>query len=109
MSIIFDDLVDRRCDLIKSVLMSKAEEYAQGANRFHNFDVAARVNAETPERALWGMATKHLICILDMVALSPKDLAMLSNDYLDEKIGDMINYLILLEGMIKLRRVSHNG
>lgn len=92
----FEVILNDRLQKIKSVLGNKAKEYAIGGDRLYNFKVAARINGSTPEQALWGMATKHLICVMDMVNGDLKtDKAMI-----DEKIGDMINYLILLEAVL---------
>ena len=81
---------------IEKVLGKKAKEYAVNGNRYHNFDVAARVLGQTREEALMGMAIKHFVCILDMVEVPWE----IDSTIVDEKIGDMINYLILLEGML---------
>ncbi|HSH25907.1 MAG TPA: hypothetical protein VLA13_10280 [Massilibacterium sp.] len=43
------------------------------------------------------MATKHLVSVIDMVESNEVH----DPEYIDEKIGDMINYLILLEGILK--------
>ena len=96
----FNKLVKNRCEKIHSVLASKAKEYAVDNNRFHNFDLAAAVNNTTPEKALWGMATKHLVSVIDIVN-SPETVSL---ELIEEKIGDMINYLILLEGLLKRRQ-----
>ncbi len=58
--------------------------------------MAAGFQGITPEKALWGMATKHLVSISDMVSQG-RDY---SEDVWDEKIGDAINYLILLRAMV---------
>jgi len=91
----FNAILSGRVRKIVVTLGSKAEEYARGEDRLHNFRVAARMLGTTPEQALWGMAAKHLVSVQDMVDghldASP---AMV-----DEKIGDLINYLILLEAV----------
>ncbi|MCP4127754.1 MAG: hypothetical protein GY753_11905 [Gammaproteobacteria bacterium] len=84
-------------DSIKKVLGTKAGEYAHGGDRLHNFKVAAAVNDVPPEQALWGMATKHLVSVMDLVA----GRLVARPEMVDEKIGDMINYLILLEAILK--------
>jgi len=93
----FDKILTNRLAQIKQILGSKAEEYAQDNDRLHNFKVAATMNQTTPAIALWGMATKHLVSVTDLIngKLSP------SNEMIDEKVGDMINYLILLEAVLK--------
>jgi hypothetical protein len=101
----FDILLKRRLSLIESVLGSKGKEYTRDDDRLSNFKDAARVDDETPEQALWGMFKKHLISVKDI----KNDIAKgkLPNfALLEEKIGDSINYFILLEVMIKERIIK---
>lgn len=95
----FDNLVKRRIDKIQTILCSKAKEYATDRDRFHNFKMAARMNGTTPEEALKGMMLKHEVAVLDMI----KDTDKATKEMIDEKLGDNINYLILLEGLLKER------
>src|SRR5690554_160172 len=100
----FDKHVSDRIEEIQHVLQIKAKEYRKNDNPFHNFDRAAAMNNCTPERALMGMLAKHQISVLDLV--DDIDSGKLPNrELVDEKIGDHINYLILLEGLI-YRRLS---
>jgi len=92
----FDNVCEDRIEKIVNVLLSKAKEYAQGDNRYHNFEVAARAINTTREKALLGMMLKHWASVLDIIE-NPQNF---SKEIVDEKIGDMINYLILLEGML---------
>ena len=92
----FDDFVDQQCDKIKSILKSKAGEYAKDSDRLHNFNMAANINNTSPEKALWGMAAKHLVSVIDLVN---GDLER-SRKNLDAKIVDMQNYLMLLHYML---------
>ena len=91
----FDMIVTSRQKKSKDVLSSKAKEYASDADRLHNFKIAANILQCTPEQALLGMAVKHLTSIIDMVNGETKPTTAL----IDEKIGDMINYLHLLEAL----------
>lgn len=99
----FEEILQDRLDSIREILGNKAKEYATDGDRLHNFKVAAGIDGETQAEALWGMSKKHLVCIIDMVQgrLEPTP-AMV-----DEKIGDMINYLILLEAVFK--EDAYNG
>lgn len=99
----FDAIVNRRMQLICSILMSKAREYASDSDRLHNFKVAARLDNETPEKALWGMLKKHLVSVRDMVHQLDND-SIVDIGMWDEKLGDFINYLILLEGLVNERK-----
>ena len=87
---------------IQNTLMKKAEEYARGGDRLSNFRQAAFRRGCTPEEALRGMATKHEVAIDDFI----NDLAngkLMRYDQWLEKIGDSINYNILLLGLIQER------
>ena len=102
----FDKVVENRIDQIKKVLAAKAQEYSSDNDRFHNFKVAARIKNCTPEQALHGMMLKHEVSIIDLI-LNPES-PNLREDIVNEKIGDMIDYLILLEGLF-LERIFENN
>lgn len=89
-------VVEERLKKIRTVLSQKAGEYANNGNFDHNFQEAARIKNESPEEALWGMAAKHLVSVQDLVYGRQK----LTKEAVDEKIGDLVNYLILLEGIL---------
>jgi hypothetical protein len=91
----FAKILDARLAQIQTVLGHKAGEYAQGGDRLHNFRLAARVHGVSMQEALWGMALKHLISVMDLVA----GRLPASKATVDEKVGDLINYLILLEAV----------
>lgn len=103
----FTDVVESRIEKTRKVLIKKEEEYASTEDRFHNFKVAARILNCTPENALLGMAMKHFVSVLDIVESLDTPNPKLDIPLIDEKIGDAINYLILLEGML-LQRIEKN-
>lgn len=95
----FDDIVEDRIEQIRTILSEKGREYATSTDRFHNFRVAARILDTTPECALLGMMIKHIVSVLDLIDSTDE----LNIEMIDEKIGDTINYLILLEGLLRER------
>lgn len=95
----FDKLVERRVELIKSVLKSKAGEYASSKDRLHNFQRAANMLGVTREKALVGMWAKHIVSVLDIV--DGFDIKKPTEELINEKIGDSICYLVLLEAILK--------
>ena len=101
----FNALVDRRLDLIREVLITKGKEYRRNSDPLHNFNVASRVNNTTREKALWGFALKHYVSFLDMLDDIEKN-KLPKKEYVEEKIGDLINYLILCEASIKDRMIN---
>ncbi len=101
----FDEIVERRIKRIRTLLTQKRAEYApDGGDRLHNFNRAAAMLQCTPEKALVGMLAKHIISILDIVdAIPNKNPSM---ETIDEKLGDFINYGILLESMLMERSIK---
>jgi hypothetical protein len=81
---------------IKSILGQKAGEYAQDGDRLFNFRLAAKINGHTMPQALWGMATKHLVSVMDLVEgrLQP------TPEIVEEKCTDLVNYIILLSAVL---------
>lgn len=92
----FNTILEYRLSSIKTVLGNKAKEYAIG-DRLYNFKRSAEILRTTPQKALAGMFMKHLVSVLDIVegSISPTEYIV------NEKIGDAINYLILLEAILK--------
>ena len=95
----FNSIVDQRVEKIKATLVRKSAEYSSDDDRLHNFKIAGRINGETPEKALWGMMAKHLVSVIDIIADSNRG-KLPSAAMRDEKLGDAINYLILLEALL---------
>ena len=100
--LVFDTILNERLDKIKNTLISKGTEYASNADRLHNFKRAARFMGKTPEAACWGFAMKHLTSIADMIDQIDAGTCP-SQAVVDEKLGDAINYIILLETIVKER------
>lgn len=80
------------------LLFSKRKEYAT-ADPFHNFRRAADLQGITKEQALIGMMDKHVISVHDMVNEAAEG-ASFSAAKWREKIGDNINYLLILWAMV---------
>ena len=98
----FDSIVEKRCAAIKRVLASKAKEYARG-DRLHNFKRAGDFMRKTPETVCFGFAMKHFTSIADIV--DDVEAGVLpSAEMAEEKIGDAINYLVLLDAILASRR-----
>ena len=96
----FDEIVEDRLEKISTTLLEKGKEYRRNADPLHNFRVAAKILNTTEEKALVGFATKHLVSFLDIVNDIEQG-KLPSENLVDEKIGDLINYLILCEASIK--------
>lgn len=93
----FGRLLELRVGKICATLDSKAKEYAAESDRLHNFKATASEFGGTPTQALWGFLLKHLTSVRDMaMGIRP-----ITPEAVDEKVGDAINYLILLEAVFK--------
>ncbi len=95
----FNDLLACRWSKIQETLIDKAKEYASDTDRLYNFKRGACVLSVTPAECLLGYMTKHFVSILDMVRDSNKGKPP-SRERIDEKIGDLVNYIILLEAVL---------
>lgn len=91
----WEKVLERRLQLTVKVLGNKEKEYASDDDRLHNFKATAEMLRCTPAQALLGMVAKHLTSVVDAV----KDEKVLTRQQWDEKLGDIINYMILLEGI----------
>jgi hypothetical protein len=87
---------------IEQTLGQKAKEYAAEGDKLHNFNVGARITGQTREKVLWGFALKHYISFLDILENLDKG-KLPTEAMVDEKIGDLINYLVLVEASLKDR------
>ena len=102
----FNAIIENRIAWCRKTLCDKGDEYARDDDRLWNFKVAGRKNNVSPAEALMGMKVKHDVSIDDIVdglamgIIPPKELVA-------EKIGDSINYLYLLEGLIEEARQEH--
>ena len=92
----FERLFEEQVNRSRSVLLSKAKEYAT-EDRLHNFRVAAALEGKTPAQALAGMMAKHTVSVYDM---AESGLAY-PIELWQEKITDHINYLFLLNAIVR--------
>lgn len=101
----FDEIVAARMAWCNKTLCAKGDEYARDGDRLWNFKAAGRKRNQHPAQALAGMEVKHDVSVDDIIdglargIVPPKELVA-------EKIGDSINYLLLLEGLIEEERAN---
>ena len=92
----FKRIVEEQLNHCVNLLGIKSNEYDFGDDRLHSFKVAGDLLHRTPKEALLGYMTKHIISVYDMCRSDKSfDLGKWT-----EKIGDSINYLLLLKGLI---------
>jgi hypothetical protein len=92
----FNDIVNKRFSKAKKVLLLKAEDYATDADRLRNFKDGAFINQISEEEYALALVTKHFIALRDFIT-GEKDITV---KFIDEKIGDIINYMLLIEAIL---------
>tara|TARA_R110000796_G_scaffold236214_1_gene355480 strand:- start:65665 stop:65985 length:321 start_codon:yes stop_codon:yes gene_type:complete len=96
----FDQIVDKRLSSVKEILSVKAKEYRRNDDPFHNFEIGAKMTNVSSFRVLDGFLLKHLISYRDM--MDDIDNGKLpSEELVNEKFGDIINYFIIQEAQFK--------
>lgn len=97
----FNEVLETTIQKCVDTLGVKADEYAT-EDRLHNFKVAAEIQNCTPITALAGMMAKHTVSVYDLIQKQEQGYVV-SREMWDEKIGDSINYLILLSALVQER------
>lgn len=97
----FDAVVERS----RNVLINKRNEYANNQSVFNNFDQATGLSFhETNVSVAWEYAVKHLQSLKDIIKKVESNIDQsITPELINEKMGDIINYMILIEGMLKER------
>lgn len=96
----FNKIIEERIEILRNTLLSKGEEYTRGDDRLHNFKTASRVSGNIPEVVLMGFLLKHWVSVNDMI----NDIAhgkIPTRTLVNEKIGDVIAYMFILEALIE--------
>jgi len=86
-------LVKLRLAYCQDLITIKKAEYSPELDRLQNFKSVAAMNDTTPSAALWGMASKQIVSVKDML-LSDQQF---TSDMVAEKVGDVIVYMLLAE------------
>ena len=95
----FNKLLERRLKMTRDILSNKSQEYSRNADKLYNFKRAGELYRVSPIEALKGMKAKHDVSVIDMIEKAQNGIKP-SQRLIDEKIGDSINYLILLEALL---------
>jgi hypothetical protein len=96
------DVVQRRVQLIQEVLEHKNSEYADKEDVFKAFTESLPLSFhDTKQAVAWEFMVKHLQSIKMIIEAKAKSGKLPDEKVLEEKIGDAVNYLILIEGMFK--------
>jgi len=98
----FKDLLEKRFEKTRETYSRKMNEYATDLDVFQSFKKGVGFSFhDTPEGVAWEYACKHFESIKNIISKCPDEVP--TDELLNEKIGDAINYLIIIEGLIKER------
>ncbi len=100
----FNEHVEKCFDRSRNVMVKKGAEYSGDEEVFHNFNNSIGISLhKTNVGVAWEYLTKHMQSVKDIVISIEKDgtLGKVNQELLDEKFGDIMNYYLLIEGMIK--------
>lgn len=101
----FEELFNDMVQKCKKELINKNKEYAKKGNRFDSFDSAA-IEYNTTPLVVWGILfDKHYRAIRSYINKEKE----YSNEKIEGRIMDCINYLYLLLGIIKRNENNNNS
>lgn len=95
----FNKVTEERLQACIDVMCKKSNEYSTDNDKLHNFKVAGSIQGCSDIKALGGMMCKHTVSIYDLINdfENGKDIPI---ELWNEKIGDSINYLLLLNALV---------
>ena len=96
----FNKVIREQIERCEATLCKKADEYDANEDRLHVFKVAAGLQDCLPTTALVGMMAKHTVSVYDMIR-GLEEGKSYPLELWDEKIGDSINYLLLLAAAVR--------
>lgn len=91
----FEQIATNILSRVKHCLTAKGIEYSKSDSVFFNFEEGGKILGNTKEQTLLYYMSKHIVSIVSMI----KDDKEKPMEVWQEKITDIICYLILLEAM----------
>lgn len=101
----YDKLVGQRIGKILKTLENKSDEYTRNGDSLHNFNRGSEMLGQSRERYLMSLAMKHITSIMDIIDDIDNGIHHL-DEVIEEKLGDAINYMILLEVSLKHKNLE---
>ena len=96
----FKLVFDRAVERARKTLLQKSKEYGQEDDKLESFKIQAGMSLhETPMGSAYELMVKHIYSIRKIVSNYDKQGKRPTVAELNEKIGDAINYMILIEAL----------
>lgn len=103
----FNMHVEDQIERCRKTLIVKGNEYG-AQDRLHNFKAFAELAGISQEQACSGFLGKHIVSIYDMCRESSNG-EEFSLEKWNEKIGDAINYLLILSAIVRQKDESYEN
>ena len=91
----FEKFFEERIKKCRETLIRKAKEYASDEDKMRNFNNAGRMMKMPPYKVAFHYMMKHFESLYDIIMEDKK----VSPEMWDEKLGDLLNYLFLIDAM----------
>lgn len=91
----FEKFFEERVQKCREVLIRKSQEYSSNTDKMRNFNVAGRMLDMPPYKVAFHYMMKHFESLYDIIMEDKK----VSPEMWDEKLGDLLNYLFLIDAM----------
>lgn len=98
-------IVNNRLEVIRDILVKKGIEYSNNGDRLINFKLGAKKAGWTPIEVLKGYMLKHEVSF-DELCRTFSQTGKVDNKMIEEKITDLIAYLLLAECIMKEEQVD---
>ncbi len=95
----FSKYLEQRLQRITDTLDKKGKEYAYIDNVFVNFEDGAEITGDCREKVIFNYMLKHLVSVIQIVR-DANTYTYPTKKVIEEKFGDLINYLILIEASL---------
>lgn len=97
----FDKVVNDQFDASRDIMKSKGSDYTDNLDRLSNFKIVGELVGVDP-RVVWAVySAKHFIAIANYCGRGKTE-----SEPIDGRISDLINYLLLLKGLVVESRVK---
>lgn len=94
----------------KEVLISKGKEYGVESDTLKSFKEQADFSMhQEPTSVAWELLVKHLYSVRRIIGEYECEDIIPDQDMIDEKFGDAINYLVLIEALFKELHSTNNN
>lgn len=97
----FQAVLEESFTIMRSTLEIKRDEYATTEDVLRNFKESSRLAKKPAEQCLMGFVLKQFVSLNDLIDANRNEKTLM-----EEKIKDILNYMILLRAILKDKEAS---